>query len=276
MKKLIYIVLGVILSISFGFSAEIESWKTHYPSGSDIWIKVNDKPNNIEDWVGIYSVKANNDWDNVVTWRWAKNTSEANNPGDWYKFALEDGNYEARFFLNNTFNTEDSVPFHVGDVTRVDTQKSVYGVNETLHLNVAHISGDRDWVGIYPKGTNNDWGNVVQWSWVNHNGNLDINGVPSGNYEARLFFHNSFDVESKVAFRVGTTLKTSKAIYNPSDIVHVTLDADNLSGDQDWVGIFPKDADNRWSNVVAWNWVEDHDTVALITRIKLCQLVSMK
>jgi len=268
MKKLIYIMLGAILSISFGFTTEIESWKTHYSSGNDIWIKVKDKPNNLEDWVGIYLIKASNNWDNVVTWRWAKNTSEANDPGDWYKFALEDGNYEARFFLNNTFNTEDSVPFHVGDVTRVDTQKSVYGVNETLHLNVVHISGDRDWVGIYPKGTNNDWGNVVQWSWVNHNGNLDINGIPSGNYEARLFFYNSFDVESKVAFRVGTTLKTSKATYNPSDIVHVTLDADNLSGDQDWVGVFPKDTDNRWSNVVAWNWVADHDTFDLSTKNK--------
>jgi len=257
MKKAVNsIVLGVILSTSLGFAVEISSWKTHYSSNSDIWIQLKDKPNNVEDWVGIYPVKASNDWDNVVTWRWARNTSEAHDPGDWYKFGIEDGNYEARFFLNNSFHTEDSVPFHVGDVTRVDTQKSVYGVNETLHLNVAHISGDRDWVGIYPKGSNNDWGNVAQWSWVNHNGNIDINGVASGKYEARLFFHNSYTVESKVAFRVGSTLKTSKNTYTPEDTVRVTVDTNNLSGDKDWVGIFPRNADGRWSNVVAWDWVD--------------------
>jgi len=95
--------------------------------------------------------------------------------------------------------------------TKVNTQKSVYDVNETLHFNVTHISGDKDWIGIYPKSSNNDWTNVLQWSFVNHTGDIKIMGVLSGKYEARLFFHNSYKLENKVEFRVEKGVK--KDVY---------------------------------------------------------------
>ncbi len=265
----------LILTVSLFFGSaiaqpvDITSLEHQHGSNTSTWIKVKDKPGNAQDWVGIYPVGASSAWGNVVDWSWANETSEANDPGDWYKFTLPDGNYEARFFLNNTYTIEDSTPFIVGDVVSVNTLKLVYGVNEDIGVNVANISGNQDWVGIYPKGTSNSWGNVKTWVWATQNGNLNITGVKAGEYEARLFFKNSFNVESKVVFNVSdeiqATLSISKENFHENEIVNVTVS--NLSGDQDWVGVYPKNSDNSWGNVVAWNWVTGDGSFEL-SRIK--------
>ena len=116
MKKSLKIILSVVALSALSWSTDISSWKTNYISGGDVWIQLKDKPNNVEDWVGIYPKNASNDWKNVISWRWAKNISATQyDKGDWYKFKLDDGAYEARFFLNNTFTVDDSMPFTVGN-----------------------------------------------------------------------------------------------------------------------------------------------------------------
>ena len=61
-----------------------------------------------------------------------------------------------------------------------------------------------DWIGIYPENTNNDWENVVAWQWTGDttNGNLDFGALPTGSYEVRAFYNNSFHTETSVKFRV--------------------------------------------------------------------------
>ena len=116
MKKATKIFLSMIVFATLSWSTNITTWKTNYNSGSDIWIELEDKLNNTQDWVGIYPVGSDNAWNNVVDWRWAKDTSKTQvDQGNWYKFDLEDGKYEARFFLNNSFIVEDKVTFSVGE-----------------------------------------------------------------------------------------------------------------------------------------------------------------
>ena len=260
MKKLLgHLLISVLLLTSLAWTVEITTWKDNYESGTNhVWMKVHNKPGNEKDWIGIYPVNANNSWNNVVSWTWARDITPANDPGDWYQFVnLVDGNYEARFFLNNTYVVEDSIPFSVGDVVRISTSKESYNVDEAVGVTVTHISGNDDWVGIYPKGSSNAWANVKTWKWAEQDGQINIAGVEAGEYEARLFFNNNFDVKSKVAFTVSadveSTLSTSKETYNENDTVNVTVS--NLSGVKDWVGIYPKNANNSWANVIKWNWV---------------------
>jgi parallel beta-helix repeat protein len=114
MKPLKNILISTLLLSSLAYTANIISWKANYSSGSDVWIELEDKPNNAQDWVGIYPAGSTNDWDNVVEWKWAKDTSPTQvDQGDWYKFQLDDGKYEARFFLNNSFTLNDKVSFSV-------------------------------------------------------------------------------------------------------------------------------------------------------------------
>ena len=165
-------------------------------------------------------------------------------------------------------------PIMLGDITTfipygqsntLKTLKNVYAPNDLVSVNVnASLSKDQDWVGIYPKNANNSWNNVIAWNWIPNNGTFALiegrKDMPVGAYEARLFFHNNYDVKVSYPFSVSVdTFKTIKVQYIPDEEVSVMVNVP-LSNDQDWVGIFPKNASNAWSNVIAWNWVEQGNT----------------
>ena len=208
MKKIFYFLFISIVLTNFAHAIEITSWKDNYPTGNATWIEVKDKPNNHEDWVGIYPRNSNNSWSNVVAWSWARDTSPTTvDPGDWYEFQLNDGSYEARFFLNNTYTVEDSVAFNVGETNEpmISINNDAVSSNESIQVSLLNLSGNQDWVGIYRKGDSNSWSNVVTWMWAD-NTNITLDGVSAGEYEARLFFNNSFQTEASVTFSVEEAL----------------------------------------------------------------------
>ena len=88
----------------------------------------------------------------------------------------------------------------------IKTIQDTYSVNDTVSITVnTPLSGDRDWVGIYKVGDSNDWANVIAWNWVGQGNTAlirDKKPMPAGEYEIRLFFHNSFNVEASYAFTV--------------------------------------------------------------------------
>jgi len=157
--------------------------------------------------------------------------------------------------------------------TSLTTTQTVYEADETVTLNVdGELSGNKDWIGIYRPGTSNDWSNVIAWSWVNDTTiyfNQDSFKISpfelafNGNFEARLFFNNSYHTEASVEFSF--TLPGSPALliepeYTP--YVQVYLNT-RLSGDKDWVGLFKADDASTWDNVIAWNWVPDDKLITL-------------
>ena len=64
-----------------------------------------------QDWIGIYPQNANNDFNNVVAWKW---TNDAKN-GNLDFAALPVGSYEVRAFYNNSLNVEATSRFKVKD-----------------------------------------------------------------------------------------------------------------------------------------------------------------
>jgi len=128
------------------------------------------------------------------------------------------------------------VPISVGDITTfvpynkdtIQTQENTYSPNQIVTVNIqGELSGDEDWVGIYLKGEESNWANVIAWNWVDNGVNaLDRikKNMPVGEYEIRLFFHNSFDVEATYAFTVQAEDTYTEAdngnsiVYFPSDI----------------------------------------------------------
>jgi hypothetical protein len=62
-----------------------------------------------EDWVGIYPAGSSNDWNNVVSWAWTDGIRNGTITLD----NLPEGDYEARAFFNNSFNSEASYFFKV-------------------------------------------------------------------------------------------------------------------------------------------------------------------
>lgn len=169
-------------------------------------------------------------------------------------------------------------PIMMGDITtfvsyaqtnEIKTLKNVYKPNELVSVKVnAALSGDQDWVGVYSKNAVNNWENVVAWNWIPNNGTFALSettqkSMPIGAYEARLFFHNNFELKASYPFTVSTdTFKTIKPNYNVNETVSVLVNVP-LSGKKDWVGIYPKNADNSWKNVIAWNWITSKGTFVL-------------
>ncbi len=81
----------------------------------------------------------------------------------------------------------------------IKTLKSVYKPDEIVSVYVdMNLSGDKDWVGIFPKGSTNGWGNVIKWNLVTSKGEVALSKVdyvahpdmPVGEYEVRIFYHN--------------------------------------------------------------------------------------
>jgi len=217
-NKLLKLSLGMLIATSSIHALDVKTWKVDNPSGNDVWIEVEDKPNNPQDWIGVYKKSDNNEWKNVLKWAWAKNTSQANDPGDWYKFeGLADGTYEARFFYNNSYKVEDKVSFKVGTIAgaTLTSWHESYTTNEPAWIEIHNkrdkVAHPEDWIGIFQKGSNSDWNNVKDWKWVKDN-DVEQSGsqnwyrfddLTTGQYEARLFYNNEYGADATVRSSVG-------------------------------------------------------------------------
>jgi len=81
------------------------------PPGGEVHVRLTNMPGNPEDWVGIYPVDAPNDWNSQVGWAWV--TQKGAQILTIAIGNLQPGIYEARFFLNNSFEVEEKCRFLV-------------------------------------------------------------------------------------------------------------------------------------------------------------------
>ena len=163
---------------------------------------------NPKDWIGIYKADDSNDWKNVRAWVWAKDLKKNHNNIYHHKFKNPDihsGEYEIRYFLNNTFKThKQSKSFKV----QTNNDTNLYG-NHNKHDKTTYIEirdenfkpNPKDWFGVYKVGDSNDWSNVKLWVWAK-----DLKKSPPGyyyqfensnlsewnKYEVRYFLNNTF------------------------------------------------------------------------------------
>ena len=151
------------------------------------------------------------------------------------------------------------------NAANVTLNKATYTNNENIVVNFTDMTAkNQDWIGIYPKNSSNSWGNVVAWKWTNDTteGQVTFDALPAGEYEARVFYNNSFTLEAKKAFLVeadaadAPTVTTDKTTYANDEEITVTF-ANMAAKNQDWIGIYPKDSSSAWANVVAWHWTDD-------------------
>jgi len=214
-------------------------------------------------WVGVYKKGASNDWENVLKWSWAKDLEKCDRMYGCINIAdLGDGEYDIRYFLDNSYITDYSktVTFEAGNEDE-DFIDLLHGPNGRDIAFDASFKGSDTWVGVYKKGTSNAWENVLGWTWHrSHQSNrIYISDLSEGDYELRLFYHNSYNLVKKVEFKA----RNEDIIYQPDfhrAIQHgSTLDVGCTTsgeGNQDWIGLYNVGASNDWDNVLRWAWVE--------------------
>ena len=136
--------------------------------------------------------------------------------------------------------------------------------NKPIEIILNNSYGDRqDWVGIYPKGASNEWKNVLSWKYtdgIKDFGKLLLTGLSNaGEYEARLFYRNSYNVEAVVPFKVkdlnNVLIGHNKMSYSCEE--HIFAYIENMpENEKDWVGVYPVDSDNTFTNAVGWMWTK--------------------
>ena len=175
---------------------------------------------NPTDWIGIYPVESDNAWENVVEWKWAKdsfpNGNQQFNEIDKRFIKLDSSKYqklqyEARYFLNNSFTTyKKSKPFVIeANPINFLNMHAFRQNNDSVIIYLRGALGfplfynPKDWIGIYKKGSSNEWKNVLSWKWVKDINTKDNNDdttqygslkvkLSQDEYEVRYFLNNSF------------------------------------------------------------------------------------
>ena len=84
----------------------------------------------------------------------------------------------------------------------IETNKKKYDVGEQIVVRFFNLpSGDMHWIGLYNRGDDHD--QYLVWEWARGGtGSVDFDGLNAGNYDARLFFDDSYVLEYEVKFQV--------------------------------------------------------------------------
>jgi len=142
----------------------------------------------------------------------------------------------------------------------IKLSKSEFTVGDPITITLSGMAGNEgDWVGVFPKNKPSVWENVVTWKFDGQvkDGTYDLDSVPVGEYEARVFLDNSYTLLAKIAFSVkerqGVTIALDKASYESNQQIKVTLGG-MPANEGDWIGIFPKGKPSVWENILTWKF----------------------
>ena len=224
-----------------------------------------------KDWIGIYPIGSNNEWKNVVSWKWTEGKGV-----DWTKFTLPKvskvGEYEARAFFKNSFISKGkSQSFKVTLSNEGKTELTVkrYHIedcSDEVFVSFKNMGNHlNDWIALYPIGSSNEWKNIKAWRWIknmeNNRVKLDFpQSIPTGEYEIRAFFNNTFTVEAKSNPILSTPclekieVATSQSKYFFNQPIKVNF-KDNSNQQNNWIGIYKAGTQTLVENNLAWQWM---------------------
>jgi len=224
MFKMLLTIYCMVLVSNVG-ATNISTQKNSYNIGETINVTYSNTVSRDQDWIGIYPLGASNNWSNVVSWAW---TDGIDNSSVFLPSIPTSGEYEARFFHSNSLIDEASYAFSVNNPDiHISTQDDTYLINQSIKISYLNkLSGDQDWIGIYPLGSTNDWGNVVSWAWTDgiENSAISLDGIPAaGQYEARIFLRNGFKAEARTTFVVKEPAKLGARIISSTALEKGTM-----------------------------------------------------
>ncbi len=191
-------------------------------------------------WIGLYPAGAGNS--EFVNYRYVDTASGQATFG-----GLADGTYEVRVFLNDSYDVYATASFTVAPAPQttfsIATNKAVYATGEAVIVTYAGSTSSADWIGISAAGAAST--SYVQWSYVDASGTRTFSGLSPGNYEARFYRGDSYDIGASAAFTIAApppppaqdpvTLETNRTFYNDRQLIVVSYT--NLGGPTDWISL---------------------------------------
>jgi len=264
MKKIILMLAFLTIFVN---ALNIEFKKVHIPWGNRQAIQlIFDTPNRADhigeikqNWVAIYKKGTSNDWGNVLDWAWVKDIRNGIAPGDslrnrYFFYSLADGEYEFRFFLDNTYETFASFPFIVNDV--IDNPKLTIENQTESKITFSSTYAKETWIGIYKRNEyHNDWKYVKAWSWVKSKlTTIDLVDLEHGDYKAKLFYNNSYKAERSIEFSHNGIDQESFVHIDDFDNYHrISFSSSfQVGANKSWIGVYRKGTSNAENNRIKW------------------------
>jgi len=178
--------------------------KKSYSTESIISINFENMSGHAQDWIAIYPKNSNNDWKNVIAWKYTEGKKNDKITFD----ALAIGDYEVRAFFKDSFKLESKQSFFVKAINsevKLSMKKNSYFKDEQIVIDFSNMLGDKkDWLGIYKKADKSEWNNVIHWHYTagKKEGTMKFDALEIGSYEVRAFFKGSLNVEMSYSFDV--------------------------------------------------------------------------
>lgn len=217
------------------WSTTLNMSKPTYESQEPIVVNFANLPGNKKDWIGLYKEDASGK-------KYEQYKYTGGDESGTIEFnGLPAGKFEARLFYDNSYDPELKISFTVNALSLV---KTTYLANEKIVVNYVDLAGHKkDWIGIFEKGASNKKYEQYFYTYGAKSGTMFFDALPAGEYEARLFFDNSYELESKVSFTVNA-LSIPKEDYEVNETI--VLYYFNLpEKKENWIGIYKKDASNK-------------------------------
>ncbi len=250
----------------------LKSDKHNYEKGDSAVVTISDMPQRY-DWVGLFHKGDASERDNLLTYVWTDDIKKGdikiklqNNLKRHDIEGLPDGEYEIRAFtaggaykelakisvdISSADNNQNGNSF--GDHISLDPTYKAVVIKDISSLNCA-------WIGLFPKGSDNDYDNVIDWVWIDdiQNDTLTLWQVASGEYDLRLF-SNDTDMVASVPLTINwnATSNTKLSLYQRSFSTddEIVVHFEDMPGtDNQWIGIYEKGAPDGWQSAIDIAW----------------------
>jgi len=178
---------------------------TSINSDASLRVTVANMPGGNRDWVAVFPIDAPNTFANIVSYVFTRGVVN----GEVNLGTIPVGNYELRAFAANSWRPLVTTRFSVIGDDITPTVNSKYPEYHAVVQDVVAVvdnmpNDDRAWVGIFPVGARNTFANIVVYNFTRglESGEINLGGIPAGNYEMRIFNANSWVPRSTTTFRV--------------------------------------------------------------------------
>ena len=247
MLKTIGLSISLLTTISMA-DVNLSIKDKHIYLGSDYTVSETSK-----DWIAISKEGSSTAWRNVLHWSWVKDLSCSNydstgldcNDDFPIPLALDNGNYEVRYFKNNSYTISASETFNIGNTLNLSAISTIYNSNkDSLTLKIDSngknfIPNPKDWIGIYKIGDSTSWSNVKKWIWANKLSQSknpsyvwETLDLPEGKYEVSYFFNNSFKVFKKSEpFEIKKVSTPTPVPLTKEEVKQILIDVNNRKND---------------------------------------------
>ncbi len=152
----------------------------------------------------------------------------------------------------------------------VTTEKDIYyDYENVITVNLTSIEhNSSNWIAIFRSGASYVSSNVYAWSYIENSDSIDLNvNLPVNDYKIVAFSNDTYTVIAEDTFSVVEymmpEISTERAVYSTDENV-ITVNVTNIEHNSNhWIAIFKSGTTHVSSNIYAWSYIEDSDSIDL-------------